>query len=50
MSLEINDLYRFEGFEVDPANRTLTGGGKPISIPARAFDLLLSWPAIPNGC
>jgi len=41
MSLEINDLYRFEGFEVDPANRTLTGGGKPISIPARAFDLLL---------
>ena len=41
MSLEINHLYRFEGFEVDPANRTLTGGGKPISIPSRAFDVLL---------
>jgi DNA-binding winged helix-turn-helix (wHTH) protein len=41
MGLEINTLYRFEGFEMDPANRVFGLGGKPIAIPSRAFDLLL---------
>ncbi len=41
MSIEINTLYRFEGFEIDPANRAFGLGGKPIAIPSRAFDLLL---------
>jgi DNA-binding winged helix-turn-helix (wHTH) protein/Tol biopolymer transport system component len=41
MGFETNALYRFEGFEVDPANRTFAHGGKPIAIPSRAFDLLL---------
>ncbi len=41
MGLEINSLYRFEGFEIDPANRVFGLGGKPIALPARAFDLLL---------
>jgi DNA-binding winged helix-turn-helix (wHTH) protein/dipeptidyl aminopeptidase/acylaminoacyl peptidase len=41
MGLEINALYRFEGFELDPANRVFALDGKPIAIPSRAFDLLL---------
>jgi DNA-binding winged helix-turn-helix (wHTH) protein/Tol biopolymer transport system component len=41
MGLEINNLYRFEGFEIDPGNRVFGLGGKPIAIPSRAFDLLL---------
>jgi DNA-binding response OmpR family regulator len=41
MGLEINTLYRLDGFEIDPANRLFTLGGKPVSIPSRAFDLLL---------
>jgi DNA-binding winged helix-turn-helix (wHTH) protein len=41
MGFETNTLYRFEGFELDPANRVLALGGKPIAIPSRAFDLLL---------
>src|SRR5580704_5628021 len=41
MGIEINTFYRFEAFEMDPANRVLTGAGKPIAIPSRAFELLL---------
>src|ERR1017187_9003956 len=41
MGREMNTLYRFEGFEMDPANRVFGRGGKPIAIPSRAFDLLL---------
>src|SRR5271166_6910563 len=41
MGLETHTLYRFEGFELDAANRVFGLGGKPIAIPARAFDLLL---------
>jgi DNA-binding winged helix-turn-helix (wHTH) protein/Tol biopolymer transport system component len=41
MGLETNTLYRFEGFELDPANRVFALGGKTIAIPSRAFDLLL---------
>jgi len=41
MGPEINTLYRFEGFEIDPPNRAFALGGKPIAIPSRAFDLLL---------
>jgi DNA-binding winged helix-turn-helix (wHTH) protein len=41
MGFETNTLYRFEGFEVDPANRIFALGGKPIAIPSRVFDLLL---------
>jgi DNA-binding winged helix-turn-helix (wHTH) protein len=41
MGLEISTLYRFEGFQIDPANRVFALQGKPISIPSRAFDLLL---------
>jgi DNA-binding winged helix-turn-helix (wHTH) protein len=41
MGLEINTLYRFEGFEMDPVNRVFRAAGKPIAIPSRAFDLLL---------
>src|ERR1035438_2631444 len=41
MGFETNTLYRFEGLELDPANRVLALGGKPIAIPSRAFDLLL---------
>jgi len=41
MGLEINTLYRFEEFEIDPANRVFALAGKPIAIPSRAFDLLL---------
>jgi DNA-binding winged helix-turn-helix (wHTH) protein/Tol biopolymer transport system component len=41
MGFEIKSLYRFEGFEMDPGNRILTRGGNAITIPPRAFDLLL---------
>ena len=41
MGIEINALYRFDGFEIDPANRVFSLAGKPIALPARAFDLLL---------
>jgi DNA-binding winged helix-turn-helix (wHTH) protein len=41
MGPEINTLYRFEGFEMDPANRVFSLAGKPIAIPSPAFDLLL---------
>jgi DNA-binding winged helix-turn-helix (wHTH) protein len=41
MGTEINTLYRFEGFEIDPLNRTFALAGKPIAIPSRAFDLLV---------
>jgi len=41
MGFEINDLYRFEEFEVDPSNRLFTGLGKAIPVPSRAFDVLL---------
>jgi DNA-binding winged helix-turn-helix (wHTH) protein/Tol biopolymer transport system component len=41
MGFETNTLYRFEGFELDPANRVFMLAGRPIAIPARAFDLLL---------
>src|SRR5579863_7954133 len=41
MGPETNTLYRFEGFEIDPANRVFALDGKPIAIAARAFDLLL---------
>ncbi len=37
----MNNLYRFAEFELDPANRVFSGFGKTISLPARAFDLLL---------
>ncbi|MGA2735831.1 MAG: winged helix-turn-helix domain-containing protein [Bryobacteraceae bacterium] len=41
MGFEINTLYRFAAFEIDPANRVFALEGKPIAIPSRAFDLLL---------
>src|SRR5208283_4113536 len=41
MSLEINTLYRFDGFEMNPANRVFAFDSKPIVTPARAFDLFL---------
>jgi DNA-binding winged helix-turn-helix (wHTH) protein/Tol biopolymer transport system component len=41
MGPETGTLYRFDGFELDPANRVFTAGAKPVAIPARAFDLLL---------
>ena len=41
MVLKNKTLYRFEGFEMDPINRVLTGAGKPISLHSRTFDLLI---------
>ncbi len=41
MGFEIKSLYRFDGFEMDPGNRLLTRDGNAITIPPRAFDLLL---------
>lgn len=41
MASGINSFYRFEGFEADAINRVLKAAGKPVSIPARAFDLLI---------
>src|ERR1700733_7704523 len=41
MVLKNKTLYRFEGFEMDPINRVLTGAGKSISLHSRTFDLLL---------
>jgi eukaryotic-like serine/threonine-protein kinase len=40
MVVKNKTLYRFEGFEMDPINRVLTSGGKPISLHSRTFDLL----------
>jgi DNA-binding winged helix-turn-helix (wHTH) protein/Flp pilus assembly protein TadD/TolB-like protein len=34
-------IYEFEIFRLDPANRLLTGSGKEVPLPGRAFDLLL---------
>ena len=41
MVLKNKTLYRFEGFEMDPINRVLTGAGKPIPLHSRTFDLLI---------
>jgi len=41
MVIKIKTLYRFDGFEMDPLNRTLQSAGKPIALHSRTFDLLL---------
>jgi DNA-binding winged helix-turn-helix (wHTH) protein/tetratricopeptide (TPR) repeat protein len=41
MVLKNKTLYRFDGFEMDPINRVLTGAGRPISLHSRTFDLLI---------
>ncbi|HEU4665502.1 MAG TPA: transcriptional regulator, partial [Dokdonella sp.] len=33
-------MYRFDDFELDPATRELRKGGRPLALPARAFDCL----------
>lgn len=40
-SREINNLYEFEGFELDPAHRQLLHQGAPVELPRIAFNLLL---------
>lgn len=35
-------LYRFDRFELRPAQRLLLAGGEPVTVGARAFDLLLA--------
>jgi DNA-binding winged helix-turn-helix (wHTH) protein/tetratricopeptide (TPR) repeat protein len=41
MHIEIGSVYRFGSFEVNPSERAVTDGGKPVAIPSRAFDVLL---------
>jgi DNA-binding winged helix-turn-helix (wHTH) protein/Tol biopolymer transport system component len=48
MPNEINHLYRFAEFEIDPANRRLSAAGEPLAIHSRAFDLLLYMVRNPN--
>jgi len=40
MSLVISDVYRFDGFELIPARRTLMRNGMPVSISPKAFEVL----------
>ena len=35
-------IYSFDGFELDAANRQLRRGDKPLSLPAKAFDVLVA--------
>src|SRR5262249_46339015 len=35
-------IYRFDNFQLDAANRELLRDGKPVQLPAKAFDLLLA--------
>ena len=37
----MEQAYRFDGFEVRPAQRRLLAGGRTVPLGARAFDLLL---------
>ncbi len=41
MVVRINTVCRFEGFELDPANRILRASGETITLHSRTFDLLL---------
>jgi DNA-binding winged helix-turn-helix (wHTH) protein/tetratricopeptide (TPR) repeat protein len=41
MAPEINNLYRFDEFELNPARRTLTRLGEKISLAPKTFDVLL---------
>ena len=34
--------YRFDRFELNPATRQLLADGKPVTLGARAFDVLLA--------
>ena len=40
--------YRFDRFELRPAQRLLLAGGEPVTVGARAFDLLLALIDIPD--
>ena len=40
-ALKENTLIRFEGYELDPASRTLKRGGQVVAIKPKTFDLLL---------
>ena len=41
MALNTKEIYRFEGFLVDPAERLLWDGREPVSMPPKAFDTLV---------
>lgn len=41
MTQEPVRCYRFRSFEVDPSERSVTDGGKPVPLSPRVFDLLL---------
>jgi len=40
MSLDLNNLYRFDEFVLDPANRSLVRAGLPISLSAKSCQVL----------
>ncbi len=40
ISLIANSLYRFEEFELDPARRLLSRGGRPLSVSPKGFEVL----------
>src|SRR5580704_5874596 len=44
----MSNLYRFADFALDPARRTLSRADSPISLPPRAFDVLLFLAQNPN--
>src|SRR5579862_9200504 len=42
MATPVNVLYEFGPFQLDPPERLLLCDGKPVSLPPKAFDLLLA--------
>src|SRR5579872_5565071 len=42
MAAPVNGLYEFGPFQLDPPERMLLCEGKPVSLPPKAFDLLLA--------
>src|SRR5579864_5486009 len=42
MATPVNVLYEFGPFQLDPPERLLMCDGKPVSLPPKAFDLLLA--------
>jgi Tol biopolymer transport system component/DNA-binding winged helix-turn-helix (wHTH) protein len=42
MKVQNRRIYSFDGFELDAANRQLRRADKPLSLPAKAFDVLVA--------
>jgi DNA-binding winged helix-turn-helix (wHTH) protein len=41
MSEQKQQIFEFDKFRLDPMNRTLLRDGRPVALPAKAFDILV---------